>query len=210
MTESEILQLIRKEVATAIPTGTIVAFPSTTIPEGYLPCEGQEISIKQYEKLYAVIGKTFGGTSRTFKLPDLQGQFIRGLDREGNVDMNEDTGELRTLGSLQEDAIQGHRHSIPSLSTSNDGSHTHKVYYKTYNVGSNVFDNDMPVYEIPSSYSSSHSYGGDPGTSYNGSHSHSTTPNTTGGAENHSFGTVRVSSETRPTNVALIFCIKVY
>lgn len=209
MTEDSIRQLIRQELQkeNILPIGSIITFPSEKIPDGFLPCEGQELSRKQYPELSALLGNIFGGTSITFKLPDLQGQFIRGLDREGNVDFDYE-GNIRKIGSPQEDALQGHRHNIPSRNTSSEGSHTHKVYYKTYRVGSNVFSNDMPVYEIPSTYLSSNSLGGDPGTSSSGYHSHTISPSMTEEPISHTYGSVRVASETRPANVALIFCIK--
>lgn len=212
MNDSEIKQFIKQELAglTIIPVGAIFAFPSETIPDGYLPCEGQEVSISQYPELYKLIGNTFGGSSKTFNLPDLQGQFVRGLDREGSIDINEKTGNPREIGDLQEDSLQGHQHSIPSLSTSGNGSHSHRVFYTTYKVGSNTFSkNDSPVYEIPIEHYNYHSLGGDPGTDTCGDHSHSIPSTKTGGAENHTYGIVRIGSETRPMNMALIYCIRV-
>lgn len=210
MTEDSIRQLIRQEIrkGNLLPVGAIIAFPSENIPDGFLPCEGQELSRKQYPELSSLLGNTFGGTSSTFNLPDLQGQFIRGLDKEGNLDFDED-GNIRKIGSTQEDALQGHRHNIPSRSTSSEGSHTHQVYYTSYKVGSNTFSsNDMTVFEIPSTHFPSHSLGGDPGTSSNGYHSHTISSSVTEGPISHTYGSVRVASETRPVNVALIFCIK--
>ncbi len=44
-------------------------------PEGWLLCQGQEVSISQYQALYALIGTTYGGNgTNTFKLPDLRGR----------------------------------------------------------------------------------------------------------------------------------------
>ena len=211
MTEDSIRQLIRQELQSGslMPIGAIIAFPSERIPNGFLPCEGQELSRKQFPELSELLGNTFGGTASTFNLPDLQGQFIRGLDREGNVDID-DQGQYRKIGSSQDDALQGHRHNVPSRNTSYEGSHTHKVFYSSYKVGSNTFtDNDRTVYEVPSIYSSSNSQGGDPGTSSSGTHSHTISATATEEPINHTYGVVRVASETRPTNIALIFCIKV-
>lgn len=50
------------------PVGTI--FPSVgEVPEGYLLCCGQTLSVKDYPKLYALIGNT---------LPDTRGRHSRG------------------------------------------------------------------------------------------------------------------------------------
>lgn len=44
-------------------------------PEGWLLCQGQELSISQYQALFALIGTTYGGNgTTTFKLPDLRGR----------------------------------------------------------------------------------------------------------------------------------------
>ena len=199
MVDEWIKQLVKEEVTKSggVPVGAIFAFPSETIPVGYLPCEGQELAISQYPELFKLIGRTYGGTSKTFNLPDLQGQFIRGLDREGNVDV-EESGRLRKIGSPQEDSLQGHRHSIPSMVTNDGGAHDHTVFYsyKTLNSWGNTEVNSLFG---NNKYSSSNS----------GSHSHTIPETETGGIENHTYGKVRVDSETRPVNIAFIYCIKV-
>ncbi|MBN7773271.1 phage tail protein [Clostridium aminobutyricum] len=54
--------------------GGIVLFPYSFNLSGWLPCEGQEIQIIQYQALYTLIGTKFGGNgSTTFKLPNLTG-----------------------------------------------------------------------------------------------------------------------------------------
>lgn len=216
MTEDNIRQYIREELqkGSSLPIGAIIAFPSEAIPDGFLPCEGQELSRKQFPELSALLGNSFGGSSSTFNLPDLQGQFIRGLDREGNLDLDDD-GKVRNIGSIQSDALQGHRHGAYLNS---NGGHDHKVYVDSKNrisYGTNTFSSDstadLRVPKDPSSYesfkyNSAYDFSGSVMTTYTGDHSHSFAIQ---GVTNDSFGQVRVSSETRPTNVALIFCIKV-
>jgi len=42
-------------------------------PEGWLPCNGQTLSISQFTALFALLGTTYGGNgTTTFNLPDLQ------------------------------------------------------------------------------------------------------------------------------------------
>lgn len=216
MTEDSIRQLIRQELqnGSLMPIGAIIAFPSEKIPNGFLPCEGQELSRKQFPELSEVLGNTFGGSTSTFNLPDLQGQFIRGLDREGNMDFDEE-GNIRKIGSVQEDSFQGHQHDAYINS---NGGHDHKVYVDSKNrisYGTNTFSSDstadLRVPKTPSSYesnkdSSAYDFSASVETSYCGSHSHSFAVK---GAINDTYGKVRIASETRPTNVALIFCIKV-
>lgn len=61
-------QTIDKEV---FMIGEIRTLSGSTIPEGWLLCDGSDISRTRYRKLYEVIGTTYGagdGTS-TFTLP---------------------------------------------------------------------------------------------------------------------------------------------
>lgn len=55
------------------PIGTIIAYSGSTAPDGWLLCQGQEISRTEYVDLFAVIGTKFGpgDGSSTFNVPDL-------------------------------------------------------------------------------------------------------------------------------------------
>lgn len=91
---------------TGTPTGVITAFAGTAAPVGYLLCDGSPVSRLTYASLYAVIGDSFGAGDgiNTFNLPDLRGRFLRGVDAgAGN-----DSDSARTIGSVQDDAFQGH------------------------------------------------------------------------------------------------------
>jgi|TARA_A100001015_G_scaffold60144_1_gene66337 microcystin-dependent protein len=57
-----------------VPTGTILAFGSSTIPSGYLRCNDQAVSRTTYAALFAIIGTTYGtgDGSSTFNVPDLR------------------------------------------------------------------------------------------------------------------------------------------
>jgi len=90
------------------PTGAVIAFAGGSVPDGYLLCDGSEVTRTLYEDLFNVIGCDFGdgNGSTTFNLPDLRGEFIRGLDNSRGVDPN------RTLGSSQPQSIQSHAHAL--------------------------------------------------------------------------------------------------
>ena len=62
------------------PAGVIIAIVHSSVPDGYLLCNGAEISRTTYSKLFAAIGITFGGGdgSTTFEIPDFRGYFLRG------------------------------------------------------------------------------------------------------------------------------------
>lgn len=73
------------------PIGAIMAYASNIVPIGWLLCDGRTITREDYAELYDLIGD---------KLPDLRGQFVRGLDNGRGIDPN------RELGSEQGDAIR--------------------------------------------------------------------------------------------------------
>ncbi|HGJ5860294.1 MAG TPA: phage tail protein [Arsenophonus nasoniae] len=75
-----------------IPVGSPIPWPQATPPAGYLVCNGQTFNKTNCPQLATVYPSG--------KLPDLQGQFIRGLDLGGNVDRG------RTVLSAQGDAIR--------------------------------------------------------------------------------------------------------
>jgi microcystin-dependent protein len=92
----------------AIPAGTIAYFSMSTAPEGWIKCNGNLIKRTDYPKLFAAIGTTYGAgdSTTTFQLPDLRGEFIRGLDDGRGVDAG------RELGKVQEDMLETHKHYI--------------------------------------------------------------------------------------------------
>ncbi|HET6152684.1 MAG TPA: tail fiber protein [Marmoricola sp.] len=55
--------------------GEIRAFPYSFVPKGWLPCDGQLLSIQANTSLFSIIGTVYGGDGRTtFALPDLRGR----------------------------------------------------------------------------------------------------------------------------------------
>lgn len=54
--------------------GTIMLFPYNFTPSGWISCEGQVLTINQYQALFALIGPTYGGDGKTtFAVPNLKG-----------------------------------------------------------------------------------------------------------------------------------------
>ena len=41
--------------------GEVTCFGFTFVPQGWIPCQGQNVSIAQYKQLYSVLGNTYGG-----------------------------------------------------------------------------------------------------------------------------------------------------
>lgn len=67
--------------------GSIFPFPSSQIPDGWLLCNGQEVSRRDYANLFSAINIAYGsGNGRTtFNLPDLRGRAIAGLETMGQA-----------------------------------------------------------------------------------------------------------------------------
>ena len=65
-----------------VPTGVILPFGGSVIPNGFLLCNGVAISRTTFTKLYSIIGITFGGGdgSTTFNIPDLRDRYIIGAN----------------------------------------------------------------------------------------------------------------------------------
>lgn len=62
------------------PVGTVIMFAGTVAPNGYLICNGAEVSRETYSKLFDAIGIIYGegdGTT-TFNLPDVHGKYLVG------------------------------------------------------------------------------------------------------------------------------------
>ncbi len=81
-------QTLLRNVPT-VPTGAIFPFAGTTVPTGYLLCDGSEQLIANYPELFAVIQYNYKSLSlltgvSTFGLPDLRGRFPLGRDNMGN------------------------------------------------------------------------------------------------------------------------------
>lgn len=75
-----------KNFAGADLTGMIFAFAGNTLPDGYLLCDGSQVSRTTYKKLFDVIGTTYGagdGTT-TFTLPNLIDRFLEGSSAAGS------------------------------------------------------------------------------------------------------------------------------
>jgi len=55
--------------------GEIRAFAFSYAPQGWLLCQGQQLSVNQYQLLFALISNVYGGDGvSTFNLPDLRGR----------------------------------------------------------------------------------------------------------------------------------------
>ena len=78
----------------SIPTGTIVPFAGTSVPSGFLICNGAAVSRTDYANLFAVIGTKYGSGngSTTFNVPNLNERFIQYTTTTSSV------GQTRSAG----------------------------------------------------------------------------------------------------------------
>ena len=120
-----------------VPVGTILAYGRLAPPKGFLACNGASYNKNEYDKLYRIIGYTFGGDiSGEFRVPDLRTKFLRGTNelpplrnqetvrsteyaifpersaREILYPRNGDEGENigHVIGTYQKDAVREHSH----------------------------------------------------------------------------------------------------
>jgi microcystin-dependent protein len=102
------------DIFASIPAGTIIPFGGNAAPEGWLICDGASLDRTLYPELYEAIGTIWGPGSgaNTFSIPDLRGQFLRGLDTTGTVDPD---GASRGVGSSQADEVKGHDHVVDNI-----------------------------------------------------------------------------------------------
>jgi len=100
-----------------IPTGLVIYYPVSTIPAGFLKCNGAAISRTTYSALFSILGTTYGAGngSTTFNIPDLRGEFIRGWDDARGVDAN------RTIGTFQGSSLARHDHGLGYNTNDNSG-----------------------------------------------------------------------------------------
>ena len=200
---------IEKQVSGLTPIGAIQAFAMNEAPEDWLACDGTEYNITETtQKLFDVIGNTFGGDGhKTFCVPDLRGRFVRGWDMDGNIDPE------RELGSSQDDAMQGHSHSVDSskITIQSSGKHTHTTYASKYSVhDTTLFSSHVDVIKWLADADDADDADDSAKTSSAGSHKHKIkiASNFFADMINSKYGQVRCNTETRPKNVALLYCIK--
>lgn len=93
-----------------IPTGSMMGWPTTTVPAGWLERNGASLSTTTYASLFALLGYTFGGFGAVFNLPDDRGLFERNWSHGTGIDPG------RTFGSVQAFDIQSHIHGVPYYS----------------------------------------------------------------------------------------------
>jgi microcystin-dependent protein len=196
--------------------GSVTAFATNTPHEGWLECNGQLVSRTDYSRLFAKIGSTYGNGDGTdsFNLPDLRNEFIRGCNQSSD------------LGTKQTHQLESHQHTDPghshtnvhnhSLNINSSGSHHHTLHGSTNDIN-DFISQGYPKNNSHKTFRTSDrsaSYGVADSNTNSGAHNH------TGSIANNSTNTGSTltgitapstgnhGSETRPRNIALMYCIK--
>ena len=105
---NEISTKISEIVLSSVPVGTVLSGLYTTAPDGFLLCNGQEVAIESFHKLYAEIGSlTCCQSSNTgmFKIPDLRNRFLEGAN--GNLGTYKAAGLPNITGTVAVGTVDG-------------------------------------------------------------------------------------------------------
>lgn len=92
-------RFINGQLVNHAPAGSITAYAGDTPPDGWLLCQGQELSKTEYPELYAAIGDGWNTATNptsgaayaapaagSFRLPDFRGSFLRGAGNPAQGD----------------------------------------------------------------------------------------------------------------------------
>jgi len=106
-----------------IPTATIVPWTDSSVPSGFLECNGTAVSRTTYAALFAIVGTTYGvgDGSTTFNLPDLQDNVPVGKSGTKPI---ASTGGANTVAST---GNVGGSTANATLSTAQLASHSHSI-----------------------------------------------------------------------------------
>ena len=176
-----------------LPSGMITQFAGTSAPNGWLICDGSEISQTNYADLFAVLGNTYGTPTSigNFKLPDLRERVPVGRTNSSAL------GSIGGSNSvtLTESQIPSHTHTGTTDTsglhnhTASDSGHAHAYddAYFAENRGSN-----SNIYGTSSGTDYDNEYIYRPGAVTNTGSANITVNN--GGAHTHGFTTASTGS----------------
>ena len=134
------------------PAGSVMIWAGTTVPAGYLLCDGSAVSRTTYSALFAAIGTTYGvgDGSSTFNLPNFQDRVIQGAGTRGNVGTYKSeslpniTGKIATnvpatYERVQTGAVYANTFGTSSSLNMEAGSGTNITAGTVYGFGINAF-----------------------------------------------------------------------
>ena len=196
----------------AIEVGTILPWSNSTLPSGYLNCDGTAVSRSTYSALFAIIGTDYGvgDGSSTFNLPDLQDKVPLGVSGSkavastGGAETVTPTGSV-TINSLTPSGTITGSTGNHTLSTSQLPSHGHTQDHGRATGGFD-FDNQDYYIGLASYYLSSDADTGSVGSG--SAHSHSLSASFSGSSVTPTGTTSINAVSTLQPYVAIKFMIK--
>lgn len=115
------IKLLQNKTVESCPVGTIMSGLYSSAPTGFLLCNGQEVSVSDYQALYSVIGSLDcckSSNAGMFKLPDLRGRFLEGAN--GNLGELIEAGLPNIKGEIKTNETYG---SIQGYHPSGNGAY---------------------------------------------------------------------------------------
>ena len=104
-----------------IPTGCIIPWSDTSVPTGFLECNGAAVSRSTYATLFAIVATTYGAGngSTTFYLPDLKDNVPLGRSNSAALASTGGANTVTSTGNV------GGSTANATLSEAQLASHTH-------------------------------------------------------------------------------------
>ena len=106
-----------------IPTGCIIPWSDTSVPTGFLECNGAAVSRSTYATLFAITSTTYGAGngSTTFNLPDLKDNVPLGRSNSAALASSGGANTVSATGNV------GGSTANATLSTAQLASHSHML-----------------------------------------------------------------------------------
>ena len=97
----QLLDALKNFGKTVVPIGSVIFYLGTTIPDGYLLCNGASLSRTEYPELFEVLGTKCGSVdSAHFTLPDTHHRFLEGTTTLSEVGSYVEAGLPNISGAL--------------------------------------------------------------------------------------------------------------
>lgn len=199
----------------SVPAGTVMAFINRTPPVGWLECNGQAITQSEFPDLYRALTGSDTDTGPV-NLPDLRGEFVRGWISNRPIANIPGETSGRQIGEWQSDTLQVHTHQ-DSGHNHIDSGHSHTVIESPHSHQAPTFNGGGGNFEVAPDNKTAFDY------NFAAPTSEAVTditiapaqaqirPAQASLAEPVAFaegGIPRLGKETRPRNVALMYCVK--
>ncbi len=206
----ELLKRVETLEQKQVSPGTIVAFAGSTnsLPPGWLICNGDVKDRVQFPALFEALGTIYGKGNRDgeFKLPDLRGMFLRGWSAGSDRDRDRGFGSVQGQSTAQPqnpltvtiaggDHSHPHRHALARNQEKGGESLSDKPNQRMVVAGTRGDSSKYVLVATPEEANVGRT-GPVTDAEANGSHKHAVT---VGGGD----------PETRPTNVAVLYIIKI-